>query len=242
MDRGRAQNPKSWPLWLQLTAGMLAIMLLVALLGGEFMRGLQRQQLLETTRAEARGTLELLAAATLKAAITEDIPQLETIVGQVAGAERDIYRVQVSNEDGIALVRWQHAEAVAESDLLSYDQAILLEGESFGSLQVTMDMTRPFSVALRVLLTAAQQGGLGLELAQAHLPDIHGLQVREQLLEQANTRDIPVILVSADTQPDTIKRSQELSVADYFTKPLDVPRLLQCIDRILQSNASQVAS
>ncbi len=42
-------------------------------------------------------------------------------------------------------------------------------------------------------------------------------------------------MVSADTQPDTIKRSQELGIADYFTKPLDIPRLLQCIDRSLQA-------
>ncbi len=165
MPFDKSKLPGNWPLWLQLTTGMLAIMLLVALPGGELIRELQRRQLTEGALQSARNTLELLAAATLEAAITEDIPQLETIVGQIADTERDIHRVLVSNEDGLALVQWERPQPVAEGDLLSHHQDISLEGESFGSLQVSMDMRgRHLEVSRQVSTTRLLAIGLLLLL------------------------------------------------------------------------------
>ena len=223
----RVRHLKSWPLWLQLTSGMLTIMVLVALLGGEFVRGLQRQELLETAREEARSVLELLAAATLEAAITEDIPQLENIVGQLAGIERDIYRVQVNNEDDVILVRWQRHQPVAETDLLAYDRSILLEGESFGSLQVAMDMrSRYQAVARHVGMARMFTTGLLILLAVAMLLFIQLLVVRPMVRIKhrvqelaagdldgepvvANSRDLGLLAGSVNALADALRQEDQ---------------------------------
>jgi signal transduction histidine kinase len=226
MESFKVWELRSWPLWLQLSIGMLSIMLLVAVFGGEFVRGLQRQQLTENVQEQALSTLELLAAATLEAAITEDIPQLETIVSQVAGTEKDIHRVQVSNEDGIVLVRWQRREPVAESDLLSYRQEILLEGESFGSLLLAMDMSaryreveRQVGLAriLSVTLLASLTGALLLVIRLLVMRPLAIIKHRVQELTDGNldsevqvatSRDLALLAGSVNTLAAALRREE----------------------------------
>ena len=94
-----------------------------------------------------------------------------------------------------------------------------------------------------IRLVAAMQGQLGLELAQAHrpdlilldlhLPDFGGDQVLRLLRQDPRTRSIPVVIVSADATPRQIERLMADGATDYLTKPLDVQRLLGLIDRTL---------
>ena len=95
----------------------------------------------------------------------------------------------------------------------------------------------------KVRLVAAMQGQLGLELAQAHrpdlilldlhLPDLGGDQVLKLLRQDSRTSAIPVVMVSADATPGQIERLMAAGADDYITKPLDVQKLLELIDRTL---------
>jgi signal transduction histidine kinase/CheY-like chemotaxis protein len=95
-----------------------------------------------------------------------------------------------------------------------------------------------------VKLIAAMQGQLGLELIQEHqpdlilldlhLPDIHGDEVLRRLRQDPRTRSIPVVMVSADATPGQIERLLEAGASDYLTKPLDVRKLLELLDRTLK--------
>jgi CheY-like chemotaxis protein len=92
-------------------------------------------------------------------------------------------------------------------------------------------------------------GRLGVELAREHhpdlilldlhLPDIPGDRVLAELQEDAETRDIPVIVLSADA---TREREQLLAAgaAAYLTKPIDLRRLLDVFDRHLAPSAAGV--
>jgi signal transduction histidine kinase/CheY-like chemotaxis protein len=94
-----------------------------------------------------------------------------------------------------------------------------------------------------VSVLSAMQGGLGLELAHQHLPDlilldlhlpdIPGDQVLHRLRADPATRSIPVIVVSADATPGQIRRLLEAGASDYLTKPIDVRRLLEVVDATL---------
>ncbi len=65
-------------------------------------------------------------------------------------------------------------------------------------------------------LLSAQQGSLGLEIARArqpdlilldlHLPDLPGWEVLALLQDDPATRDIPVVVISADATPGRIER------------------------------------
>ena len=95
----------------------------------------------------------------------------------------------------------------------------------------------------RIRLLTAQLGGLGLELAQEHhpdlvlldlnLPDLGGEEVMQRLLADPRTADIPVVLLSADTTVSKADRLLAAGARAYVVKPLDVERFLEVIDDIL---------
>ena len=94
-----------------------------------------------------------------------------------------------------------------------------------------------------VQLISAMQGRLGLELARQHrpdlifldlhLPDITGDEVLRALRKQRVTAGIPVAMISADATPSQIDRLLAGGANEYFTKPLDVKRLLNYVDEVL---------
>lgn len=94
-----------------------------------------------------------------------------------------------------------------------------------------------------ILLLTAATPGAGLELARTrqpalilldiNLPGMDGYTVMGHLREDAATRDIPVLAVSANAMTVDIERARAAGFADYLTKPLDLPHLLHTIDRLL---------
>jgi signal transduction histidine kinase/CheY-like chemotaxis protein len=94
-----------------------------------------------------------------------------------------------------------------------------------------------------VKLLSAMQGGLGLELAQEHLPslilldlqlpDIPGTEVLRRLQRDPRTRQIPVVVLSADATPGQTKRLLADGAREFLTKPLDVKELLRVLDEVL---------
>ena len=90
---------------------------------------------------------------------------------------------------------------------------------------------------LRLLRAATPGRGLALARTQRprlilldiHLPEMDGFEVMRRLREDAATRDIPVVAVSASAMPADIARGRAAGVDDYLTKPLEVERLLQLL-------------
>ena len=82
-------------------------------------------------------------------------------------------------------------------------------------------------------------GNLGLELARKHrpglilldlhLPDLTGREVLERLQADPATAAIPVVVLSADATANQIERLLKDGAADYLTKPVDLPRLLEIV-------------
>jgi CheY-like chemotaxis protein len=84
------------------------------------------------------------------------------------------------------------------------------------------------------------QGRLGLDLARKHspdlilldihLPDLNGWDVFSQLRGDVTTRDIPVIIISADATARQIQQFMTAGARDYLTKPLDVTKFSRVIE------------
>jgi CheY-like chemotaxis protein len=104
-------------------------------------------------------------------------------------------------------------------------------------------MEEVFSMRPQIHLLTAMQGGLTLELAREHrpdlivldqhLPDIPGDQVLAQLRADPRTAGIPVVMCSADA---TERRRQQLLAAGahaYLTKPVKVQHFLRMLDEVL---------
>ncbi len=94
-----------------------------------------------------------------------------------------------------------------------------------------------------IRILSAMQGRLCLDLTREHhpdlilldlhLPDIGGAEVLRRLRESPETREIPVVVVSADATPRQIERLRADGARDYLTKPFDVKKFLALVDEIL---------
>ena len=92
-------------------------------------------------------------------------------------------------------------------------------------------------------LMTAMQGRVGLELARKHapdlilldlhLPDMPGWQVLAQLKSDHATRDVPVVVISADATSPQIKRLLSAGARAYLTKPLDIAEFFRVVDEAI---------
>ena len=93
----------------------------------------------------------------------------------------------------------------------------------------------------------ALQGQLGIELARQHgpdlilldlnLPDMNGEAVLARLKADPATRDVPVVVVSADATARQIERLRASGADEYLTKPLDIAHFLRGIDALVVEGA-----
>jgi CheY-like chemotaxis protein len=89
-------------------------------------------------------------------------------------------------------------------------------------------------------LLTAENGNLGVELAQAHLPDlilmdinlpgISGFKVMSILSKDSATSHIPIIALSANANPRDIEKGLKAGFLKYLTKPIKVDELMETLD------------
>lgn len=140
-------------------------------------------------------------------------------------------------------------DIAAELDLLQEDVMQTLSKQSYNLLyvednQVNLSLMESILDKLpNIELISANHGELGIELAQAQLPDliildihlsgIDGYEVFRRLKEDARTKNIPVVALSASAMPTDIQKGIMMGFTDYFTKPLDIQLFLKKIFAIL---------
>ena len=100
-----------------------------------------------------------------------------------------------------------------------------------------------FRVFGDLAVSAAAQGRSGIELARQrrpdvilldlHLPDMSGDEVMAALLADPATRDIPIVVVSGETEPAVRSRVIERGAAAYVTKPFEVADLVALVHRLI---------
>ena len=69
-----------------------------------------------------------------------------------------------------------------------------------------------------------------LILLDLDLPDIHGNIVLIQLKANPKTRNIPVVVISADALPKQIEQMLQAGAMDYLTKPFDVDEFIKMLE------------
>ena len=89
----------------------------------------------------------------------------------------------------------------------------------------------------------AHHGERAIEVATAEHPDLvildimmpklDGYQTCERLKANDETKDIPVVFLSAKAQETDIERGKEYGVAEYLTKPFDPNDLIDVVERLI---------
>ncbi len=82
-------------------------------------------------------------------------------------------------------------------------------------------------------IEAAKRERPDLIILDVILPGIKGREVCARLKNDARTKDIPVIFLTAKNSPDDIKAELELGATSHITKPLDSSETLNEVRKIL---------
>ena len=84
-------------------------------------------------------------------------------------------------------------------------------------------------------LSKARSEAPDLILMDMSLPVIDGWEATRQLKADEATRRIPVIALTAHAMASDEQKAREAGCDDFDTKPIELPRLLDKIDALLQS-------
>ena len=143
-------------------------------------------------------------------------------------------------------------EPVAVSQL-AIERDVIVSSRDYATGKTVLyaeDMVENFRLVEQILkqrpsvtLLPAMLAGVALDLARQHrpdmilldlrLPDMPGEEVLLRLRADARTRDIPVVILSADATRQRIDQLRANGVVDYLTKPIDVRSLLRTVDSAL---------
>jgi CheY-like chemotaxis protein len=128
-------------------------------------------------------------------------------------------------------------EPAPDHNLAAGKRTILYIEDNLSNLNLVQEILRQQP---QIELLSAMQGRLGLDLARkhspdlilldVHLPDLNGWDVFSQLRGEETTRDIPVIVISADATARQIQQFMTAGARDYLTKPLDVTKFSRVIE------------
>jgi len=83
-------------------------------------------------------------------------------------------------------------------------------------------------------LTLARGEQPDLILLDVMLPGIDGWTVAQQLGAASETRDIPILFLSARSEPSDEARAYEVGALGYLTKPFDPEELIARVQNVLE--------
>ncbi len=88
------------------------------------------------------------------------------------------------------------------------------------------------------VLQALASGTPDLILLDIHMPGMNGLEVLAAARQSTSKSELPILMVTADSNPDSVVQAFELGANDYVTKPIDSRTLGARIDTHLQLSAA----
>ena len=100
-------------------------------------------------------------------------------------------------------------------------------------------------------IVMAVDGQQGVDMAKTEAPDlilldmslpvVDGWEAAQQIKAQPESKDIPVIALTAHAMAGDKEKALRAGCDDYDTKPVELPRLLGKIDALLAKKAASTA-
>lgn len=122
------------------------------------------------------------------------------------------------------------------SDNIQLDVNILIVDDDLDNIQVAMSILKEegydFSYAtqgkdaLALLEDEQHRTSFDLILLDIMMPEMDGFEVCQKIKENPQTRDIPIIFLTAKVDIDAISRGFSLGAVDYISKPFQTSELL----------------
>ena len=90
--------------------------------------------------------------------------------------------------------------------------------------------------ALRIL--DGNENGIGAVVTDLNMPRMDGFELIRRIRQHRKLHDTPIIVVSADTDPDTPDRIAQLGVSAFFPKPYSPAQVRRKLEQILNATTS----
>lgn len=159
--------------------------------------------------------------------------------------EGSLFFVEFRKVKEIVLEPVAAGESAANLSIQSRRGKILYIEDNLSNLKLLESV---FESWTNLELIPAMQGIIGLELAKQHLPDLilldlhlpglMGDQVLKRLKADPEMRSIPVAILSADATQKQIEKLLAAGADAYLTKPLDLKRLFDLLERHLPDDGN----
>jgi CheY-like chemotaxis protein len=112
----------------------------------------------------------------------------------------------------------------------SENAAITLEMALLGIPGIAVFTASSGAEALRILGNA---GSVGAIVTDLNMPRMDGFELIRRLRSDRRLSATPVVVVSADTDPETPRRVAQLGVSAYFAKPFSPAAVRRKLEQIL---------
>jgi len=87
-------------------------------------------------------------------------------------------------------------------------------------------------------LALARQWRPEVLVLDAHLPDMSGYDLLARLRELPALAAVPAFMCSADAMEEDLRRAREAGFTGYWTKPVDIARVMADLDGLLALRAA----
>ncbi len=80
-----------------------------------------------------------------------------------------------------------------------------------------------------------------LVLTDLMMPVMSGLELIHRLRGRPDTAAVPIVAITADATTQAEEQARQAGAADFITKPVDLPELLQRLRNLMPTAAGQVS-
>lgn len=128
---------------------------------------------------------------------------------------------------------------------MSIQSRILIADNDEANVQLLTDICQAENLEVLVAQDGAEtlarihEEHPDLVLLDVMMPQLDGFEVLQKLRDQPSTRALPVILVTAVSDDDSIRRGYQLGANDYITKPFKVAELISRMSSLIKAAAYQ---
>lgn len=141
------------------------------------------------------------------------------------------------NLDGLAGTDVCVADTQGEKEApLVRNRQILYVEDNSQNVSLMQGILEEFDGVDLKVASSAEQGMLMVDqvkpdllLMDINLPGMNGFDALKQLKDNPNTKDVPVVAISAHAMDLSVEKSLEAGFSDYISKPIDVRNLLNVI-------------
>ncbi len=136
---------KNWPLRRQIVLVIGFTILLVGVVGAEFVRTVERDTFEKNFHYQTEKLVAMLSATSLDAIVSEDRPVLQTTIQQLLENDKDVVGIRVINEYGETLASWYSVEGnlpASADSTIDFAHDVTLEGEDFGHIELSWNVDK----------------------------------------------------------------------------------------------------